>query len=352
MTMTDLPKLFILDVAHGNCSILQDTEGTIVIDCAHGDTLIQTLRHLGISQVDRIMISHADQDHFKGFIDLLLEESITVKHIHINPDAIKGNPNTVKGSKVFTAMRLAITEARTKHNVSHNYLDTDMTGTLDVGEVRVEVLSPNKDIMGYSGGKDLKGRTLSSNSVSGVIRLVYKSRGVALLAGDIDLVGLENLLNNISEIESDILIFPHHGGHAGSGGTNANQNFTSKLCQEVNPKLVIFSTGRRDKEPHYPRPEIVQSVLDILPNVHIMCTQLAKTCSPETLAISPTQLNALPSKGKEANHCCGGTVIINLSETETTYAPNQTHRQFVQNDVNSPLCKPSNTKDILGITES
>ena len=77
MTMTDLPRLFILDVAHGNCSILQDTDGTIVIDCAHSDTLIETLRHLGISQVDRIIISHADQDHFKGFIDLLADESFT-----------------------------------------------------------------------------------------------------------------------------------------------------------------------------------------------------------------------------------------------------------------------------------
>lgn len=340
MKMTDLPKLFILDVAHGNCSILQDTEGTIVIDCAHGDTLIQTLRHLGISQVDRIVISHADEDHFKGFIDLLLEESIIVKHIHINPDVVKGNPDTKKGSKIFIAMRLAITEARTKRNVSHNYLDTDMTGTLDVGEVRVEVLSPNKDIMGYSGGKDLKGRTLSSNSVSGVIRLVYKSRGVALLAGDIDQVGLENLLNNISEIESDVLIFPHHGGNAGSGNAKANQDFTSKLCQQVNPKLVVFSTGRKDKEPHYPRPEIVKSVLDTLPNVHIMCTQLAKTCSAEKSTIT-THLNTLPSRGRNDNRCCGGTVVINLSETETNYTPNEDHKQFVKEKILSPLCMRS-----------
>jgi hypothetical protein len=49
MRMMDLPKLFILDVAHGNCAILQDTEGTVIIDCAHGDTLIETLRQLNIN---------------------------------------------------------------------------------------------------------------------------------------------------------------------------------------------------------------------------------------------------------------------------------------------------------------
>jgi beta-lactamase superfamily II metal-dependent hydrolase len=61
MTMTDLPRLIILDVAHGNCAVLQDLEGTVVIDCAHGYTLIDTLRQLEISQIDRIIISHADR---------------------------------------------------------------------------------------------------------------------------------------------------------------------------------------------------------------------------------------------------------------------------------------------------
>ncbi len=328
--MMDLPRLIVLDVAHGNCSILQDTEGTIVIDCAHGDTLIETLRHLKISQVDRIMISHADQDHFKGFIDLLADESITVKYVHLNPDP-------KKETLVFRALRRAIGEAKERNGTTHELLHTGMMGKLDIGEVRIEILSPSIDIMGYSGGQDLQGRNLTSNSVSAVIRLVYKSRGVALLAGDIDQVGLDNLLNNRYEVESDILVFPHHGGNTGTGKSTENHEFTIKLCQQVKPNLVIFSTGRRDKEPHYPRQEIVQSLLAILPDVHIMCTQLAKTCSAEILTI-PAHLNKLPSRGQDDNHCCGGTVVINLSETETTYAPNSDHRQFVKENIVSALC--------------
>ncbi len=328
--MTDLPKLIVLDVAHGNCSILQDTEGTIVIDCAHGDTLIETLRYLGISQVDRIMISHADQDHFKGFIDLLADESINVKYVHLNPDP-------KKETLVLKAMRLAIKDAKERNGTTHELLHTDMTGKLDVGEVSVEILSPSIDIMGYSGGKDLQGRSLTSNSVSAVIRLVYNSHGAALLAGDIDQVGLDNLLNNRYEIESDILVFPHHGGNTGAGKSTENHEFTTKLCQQVKPNLVIFSTGR-NKQPSNPREEIVKTLIDTMPNVHIMCTQLAKTCSPETLAISPTHLNTLPSKGREINHCCGGTVVINLSETETTYSPSNDHRQFVKENIVSALC--------------
>jgi beta-lactamase superfamily II metal-dependent hydrolase len=331
MTMTDLPKLIILDVAHGNCSILQDTEGTIIIDCAHGDTLIEALRHLEISAIDRIMISHADQDHFKGFIDLLSDESITVKHVHLNPD-IK------KDTQAFQALRRAIGEANERNNIIHESLHTNMTGTLDVGEVRVEILSPSINIMGYAGGKDLQGRSLTSNSVSAVIRLVYKSRGVALLAGDIDQVGLDNLLTNRSEIKSDILVFPHHGGNAGAVKGTENHEFTIKLCEQVKPNLVIFSTGR-NKQPPNPREEIVKTLIDTLPDVHIMCTQLAKTCAPEVLVLASTHLNKLPSKGREANHCCGGTVVINFSETDTTYIPSRGHRQFVNNNVSLALCK-------------
>jgi len=328
MKMTDLPRLIILDVSHGNCSILQDTEGTIIVDCAHGDTLIETLRHLEISHIDRIMISHADQDHFKGFIDLLADQSITVKHVHINPDKVK---NTL----VFTALNLAIKDAQTRMETSREFLNSDMTGQLDVGEVAIEVLFPSKNML--SGDKDLKGRNLTSNSVSAVIRLVYKSRGAALLTADIDQVGLDNLLTTHSKIEADVLIFPHHGGNVGVGREKDNQDFTASLCSQVKPKLVLFSTGR-DKH-NNPRKEIVKTVLQTIPDVHIMCTQLAKSCSSDILAITPIHLTSLPSKGKESNHCCGGTVVINLKETATTYDPDSDHKLFVKNHVVSALCK-------------
>jgi beta-lactamase superfamily II metal-dependent hydrolase len=330
--MTNLPKLIILDVAHGNCSILQDTKGSIVVDCAHGDTLIETLRHLNITKIERIMISHADQDHFKGFIDLLSDEAIAVKHVHLNPDARKD-------THVFKALRLAIKYAKEKRNTSHEYIDKDMTGKLDVGEVGIEVLAPSKDIMGYSGGKDLYGKPLTSNSVSAVIRLTYKSRGAVLLAGDIDRAGLDNLLSNSSEIKADVLVFPHHGGNVGIGKENENRQFTMNLCTQVNPKLILFSIGR-DKHQN-PRREVIESAMTTLPGVHILCTQLANRCSSEISPISPSHLNSLPSKGKEANQCCGGTVVIYFNETETTYSPSTLHREFVNENVPTALCVKS-----------
>ena len=48
--------------------------------------------------------------------------------------------------------------------------------------------------MAGPGGTDLKGRRLTSNSMSVVARISYQSIPRLLLAGDIDAVGLENLL--------------------------------------------------------------------------------------------------------------------------------------------------------------
>ncbi len=328
MRMMDLPKLFILDVAHGNCAILQDTEGTVVIDCAHGDTLIETLRQLNISYVDRIIISHADEDHVKGFIDLLSDESIRIGHIYINPDGSKK-------TRTWINLRRLITEAVEKKETTRNFIYAGLTG-LEVGEVKIEILAPKMDIVGQAGGLDLDNQSLNSNSVSVVVRLIYKDRGIALLAGDIDRTGLKNLLNGDYNISSKILVFPHHGGGVGA---KDNQSFTTNLCQKVRPQMVIFSIGR---EKHSnPRKEIVDTILDAIPDVHIMCTQLAKTCSPEPLAIPPNHLNTLPAKGREANHCCGGTVVINLSEIETTYTPNSDHFQFVKENIVSALCMRS-----------
>ena len=57
--MMTLPELIILDVGHGGCAILKDTNDAVIIDCAPGSTLIETLDHLKIREISSILISHA-----------------------------------------------------------------------------------------------------------------------------------------------------------------------------------------------------------------------------------------------------------------------------------------------------
>src|SRR5207249_1881397 len=89
MRMMDWPELLILDVGHGSCAVLRDTNGTLVIDCALGSTLLDTLSQLKIHEISSVLISHADQDHIGGLMALLTNEDVEVQNVFLNADALK-----------------------------------------------------------------------------------------------------------------------------------------------------------------------------------------------------------------------------------------------------------------------
>ena len=301
--MTASPELLILDVGHGNCVVLNDTAGVIIIDCAPGTTLKETLDQLGITEISSVLISHADEDHVAGLIGLLQDPQITVQHIYINPDA-------VKLSDLWYDVRVTFREARkTKTTEIHPQLTIDLTGSLDTGEVHVEVLAPSQELaLSAVGGKDLEGRKVTSNSMSAVIGLSHNGRRVALITGDLDRSGLENLLEDGVDMKAEILVFPHHGGKPGpaDGG-----QFARDLCSTVEPSIVVFSMAR--SRSGFPRPEVVGGVLTAVPQAHIACTQLSQECSND-LPLGSNHLMNYPARGREKNTCCAGTLRVGMSD--------------------------------------
>jgi len=327
--MMDLPELIILDIGHGNCAIVRDTAGVIVIDSAHGATLIETLTHLSIREISHILISHADEDHIAGIIDILLDRNIKVTNIYINSDA-------QKKTRTWEALRRAAQDARQRSGTRVVVgLTTELTNQLNVGQVKVEILAPTPELaMSGAGGQDLQGRRLNANSISAVIGLVHDGHRVAILAADIDQVGLNNLLQERSDLKADILVFPHHGGRPGGADGKA---FAQQLCDLVKPNLVVFSIGRGRFG--NPREEIVEGVVSSVPMAHILCTQLSKKCADSVPDLEPTHLNTLPGRGRTSNSCCGGTVSIKIAGNKTTYAAGiAAHQQFIDR-VSNPLCR-------------
>jgi len=67
-----LPELIIFDVGHGNCALLRDTNGVVLIDCPPGNILMEALKKFAITEISHVLISHADQDHIAGLPQLLL----------------------------------------------------------------------------------------------------------------------------------------------------------------------------------------------------------------------------------------------------------------------------------------
>lgn len=325
-----LPELIILDVGHGNCAILRDTKGTIIIDCASSETVADTLETLGISQIEAVILSHSDTDHIGGLIGLLVNPNISIKQIYLNADPRKETETWRQG--LSSAIRISKNrniELRVKVG-----LTAEDTNKINAGAINVEILWPTFDIaMAGVGGKTSNGKTISANAMSIVIRLVHQAKPIALLPGDMDNLALENLVKENANLEANVLIFPHHGGRPGSVEPIG---FAKTLCEQVKPNLVIFSIGRGKHDT--PRPEIVRGIRQADPDVHILCTQLSMHCSIAIPNTTFSHLGDYPAGGRIAGHCCGGTVVINIAGAETDYLSKDDHSSFVRNHITMLLC--------------
>lgn len=328
--MMDLPELIILDVGHGNCTLVRETDGVILIDCPPGSTLLETLEHLSIREISHVLISHADADHIGGIINLLSNEEIKIHNVHLNPNAIKK-------TEIWLDLRCALAEARKCRNTQvSTELTTRKTGTLNIGSVNIEVLAPTPElILGGAGDIDIKKRKLTSNSVSAVIGIVHDTHRIAVLAGDIDKVGLENLAEDIDSCNADILVFPHHGGRPGDGDA---KEFTQKICSFIQPKLIIFSIDRHRF--NNPRSDIVEEIINSFPEAHILCTQLSKQCAANVPIEEPAHLSGIPARGSNSNSCCGGSINIKINGDKKDYISEFfAHKEFVTNQVPNAICR-------------
>ena len=129
------------------------------------------------------------------------------------------------------------------------------------GGVCLDVLGPSRYLAAKGpGGTHRSAPRIRSNSISVVISIAVAGRRLALLPGDLDGVGLRDLMENCKDLRAPILIYPHHGGL--SGGMNPIE-FTNTLLSAVHPKLVVFSIGRGHHAT--PNPDTVRVLRETLP---------------------------------------------------------------------------------------
>jgi len=322
-------SLAILDVGHGNCAVLIDTNGVVVIDTGPGSSLLEYLTERGIKIVDVVLISHADQDHIGGLIQLLASKVFCIKRVLLNTDS-------EKDSAVWDDLLYELNRANNANELQFEIsLTHNRSGEFDQGAVNIEILGPSKYLAGKGpGSKDKKGRKITTNSISAVIRLSKDKNPIALLPGDLDEVGLTDLIGSGVNLNAPLVVFPHHGGRAGS--TNMTE-FARKLCAQVSPKMVIFSNGRGQRGT--PIPEVVEAIRQRVPFIRIACTQLSEHCAKSLPPSLFTHLNNVFSAGRESNKCCAGTIVIALDSVDTIFPDYDAHQEFIKLAAPTALCR-------------
>ena len=334
-----MTEVVIADVGHGNCVLVISDNQVLLIDAGSGGTVVELLESYGLTRIERVLLSHGDEDHIGGLLTLLMNTTVRVLLVYLNADASKD-------SDVWHALRLAVSDARGRGTD----VQLGLTSTTDIGwgaqELAVEILAPTPELaMAGPGGEDIAGRPISSNAMSVVIRLIHRGIPLVLLPGDIDLVGLDNLLRVVPSPRARLLVFPHHGG-VPAGGEPAR--FAQRLTDAVRPRAVVFSLGRGRYGT--PRPEIVAGLRASAPDVYIVCTQLSERCAAELPAEEPTHLQDKPAQGRRRKACCGGTLVLALDEdTVLARVVRDVHSRFVDANAPSALCRTRPVQPMLWI---
>lgn len=331
--MTTDQTLTILDVGHGNSAVFTDPEGTVVIDAGPKAGLLQYLHEQEISRVDVVLISHADEDHIGGLIGILASGEIEIKHVRLNTDSLQGS---AIWDDLLYELDHAAGVGATELQIS---LTSSDSGLFDRGDVSIEILGPSPYLAARGPGQRYRGSSgprLTTNSVSAVIRVSKGGRPIALLPGDLDDIGLNDLVSHGIEAVAPVLVFPHHGGL--SGGRIDAVAFARKLCSAVKPRTVLFSIGRSGRY-QTPRPEIISAIRSSSHEVRIACTQLSEQCANSLPADTPTHLNEVFAKGREYRKCCAGSLVIELEESRKLFPIYSDHQEFIASEAPTALCR-------------
>lgn len=210
-------EITVLDVGQGLALVVQTADHVLVYDTGprlseNFDTgsavVFPFLRSSGLRRVDRVIISHADNDHAGGLASVL--SLIEVQHI-----AGSTWPGLGAAPAQFT---------RCERGESWVW-----------NGVQFAILHP-PGAMAYSG-----------NDSSCVLRIAAGGHSI-LVPGDIE-AGAEKMLVRSSgaALASDVLVAPHHGSSTSS---------SAAFLAAVQPRIVLYSAGYRSQFGH-PTPAVV-----------------------------------------------------------------------------------------------
>lgn len=235
-------RVAFLDVGQGDSTVivLPDRSTAIVVDCPSKKTTIDYLDESGIVRLSHVFISHSDNDHIGGVVDLVAN----FRQIG-NTDSLAWNLDTyrVREGRRKVILRRLLDLCR---HQGLKLIEPRSGMQFAVQNLVIDVLHPDTE--------DLYEAQLSNNpnDASVLLRLTF-DRYRMLLTGDIQAQGWLWVSNRNPDLKAELLKFPHHGAWY---EPNGGQPSLPDVMRLIDPILVILSLGS-DNSYQHPHPKTI-----------------------------------------------------------------------------------------------
>lgn len=204
-------QLVVFDVGQGLSLLIQRQQKAILYDTgasyASGFNMTEAvilpyLQHAGIKQLDKVIISHSDNDHAGGLT--VLQQSMPIKELIYNTDNVKNVGTCLQGKSI------------------------DWQG------LTIDVLWPEKAV--------------AKENDDSCVLLISDGKHKVLLTGDISKKIEAKLMHKYPKLRADVLVVPHHGSKTSS---------SNAFIAQLDPQLAIASAGFLNRW-HMPVAEVVK----------------------------------------------------------------------------------------------
>ncbi len=212
-----------IDVGQGASALIETPCGTVILVDAGGEPsyrgdpgavgeriILPFLRYKGIRQIDMAIITHPHEDHFGGFIPLV--ERLSIEHMLVSP--VQGGSDHYED-----LLEKALSGGTVIQQASAGQTWSCKGGTM------LEIIAPPHTL--YRGTSS----DLNNNSVVFILRY---GEVKMLFTGDIEDTAVKDMLKNNSNLRSDLLLIPHHGGYLET---------MPALLEAVKPDAAVIQVG-------------------------------------------------------------------------------------------------------------
>lgn len=236
-------ELTMLDVGQGECIFMENEEGTtFMVDGGSTDVkevgafrILPFLRYSGVRVLNYCFLTHMDEDHISGVLELL-------DYAGENQDFVLENMVLTYSATLEEKGQVVIAKAK---KTGTHVLIMKQEDFVHSGDFMLRCIHPSEGFHGED-----------SNSSSMVLEVGYKEFS-ALLTGDVDEAGEEAILTSkeLRYRQYSLLKVAHHGSRYSSGET---------FLERVKAKWAIISCGENN---HYGHPH--EEVLERLKKVNV-----------------------------------------------------------------------------------